>query len=148
MSVYRALALLAAIGGQLAPDAPRIEAQPLERPIVAVEAGLLPHGSHPEAWKVYLLVSREVRAEGLDWGLGERLAMVELCWRESRFVATCQDPRSTAAGLYGFLDATASRYGGRTYEPLAQTRQAVLYVRDRYGSAKKSLAFWEANGWY
>ena len=75
-------------------------------------------------------------------------AMVEICRRESSFNPKMQNPTSTSSGLYGFLDSTYRSYGGKTDDPLEQTRMAWYYVWDRYGTAERALAFHRRNGYY
>ena len=75
-------------------------------------------------------------------------AMAEIAWRESRFNPKMQNPTSTSSGLYGFLDSTYRSYGGKTDDPLEQTRMAWYYVWDRYGTAERALAFHRRNGYY
>ena len=75
-------------------------------------------------------------------------AMVEIAWRESRFDPKAQNPNSTSHGLFGFLGSTCGRYGGCGGDPMSQTRMALRYVADRYGSPKKALAFHRKNGWF
>ena len=74
--------------------------------------------------------------------------MVEIAWRESRFDPKMQNPNSSSHGLYGFLDSTYRNYGGKTNDPMEQTRMALRYTYDRYGGPVKALEFWRRNGWY
>lgn len=91
---------------------------------------------------VYELVEQAVKIEGLDWDDVQIEAMVRLCWRESRYNPQLQNPRSTAFGMYQFLNSTW-KYTGieKTSDPLLQTVAAVRYIEDRYGTPKDALAF-------
>lgn len=87
--------------------------------------------------------------EPLPKGAREEVeAMVEIAWRESRFDPKMQSPTSTSSGLFGFLDSTYRNYGGKTHDPMGQTRMALRYVADRYGSPRKALAQHRRHGWY
>lgn len=86
--------------------------------------------------------------EGVDWDGRELEAFVEIAWRESRWVPTGQDPRSTASGLFGFLDGTYANYGPKTDSPILQSILAVRYIQDRYGVPRRALEWWMAHGWY
>lgn len=98
----------------------------------------------PETGKnqVTLLIEKAVAIEGVDWDDAEVTAMTRICWRESRYNPQLQNPRSTAFGLYQFLDSTWKYYGiQKTTDPLMQTIAAVRYIEDRYGTPRKALAF-------
>jgi len=76
-------------------------------------------------------------------------AMVRLAWRESRFDPEAQNPRTTAFGMYQFLDSTWHYYGvEKTSDPFWQTVAAIDYIIDRYGAPVKALAFHRQNRWY
>lgn len=84
-----------------------------------------------------------IREEGLDWGDDCVGSAAELCWNESRFNPYCQNPASSAYGLYQFLDETRADYGlAMDASPYGQTRAFVRYVSDRYGCPCDALAFW------
>lgn len=91
--------------------------------------------------QVTRLVRYAILVEGLDWDENDVDLMVSLCWRESRFYVGCQNPDSTAYGLWQFLDSTwrPTRIA-KTRDPLLQTIAACRYVRARYGDATK--AYW------
>jgi hypothetical protein len=98
----------------------------------------------PETGKkrIERVVRRAIEIEGVDWGQKEVDAMVRLCWRESRYNPLLQNPRSTAFGLWQFLDSTWKYYGiEKTTDPLLQTIAAVRYIEDRYGTPRKALEF-------
>lgn len=89
-----------------------------------------------------------VEAAAPHWDEREVAAMVEIARRESSFYVLCRDPRSSAHGLWGFLKATYRAYGGKTDDPLEQTRMAVRYVEDRYKNPRLALDFWDERGYY
>jgi hypothetical protein len=77
--------------------------------------------------------------------------MEELAARESSFNPNAANSKSTAKGLFQFLDSTRSNYGGKSVnwsDPIAQSAAAAKYVKDRYGTPEDALRFWDKNGWY
>lgn len=75
----------------------------------------------------------------------------ELVARESSFNHKAKNPKSSARGLFQFLDSTRKNYGGSNVnwnDPYQQSVAGIQYVIDRYGSPEKALAFWDKNHWY
>jgi septal ring factor EnvC (AmiA/AmiB activator) len=71
--------------------------------------------------------------------------------RESSGYPTADNPTSTAFGLGQLLLGNRILYLGKEYATTDCGRQLWAfraYVRDRYGSAERAKAFWQANGWY
>ena len=71
--------------------------------------------------------------------------------RESSGDPTADNPTSTAFGLGQLLLGNRILYLGRDYATTDCGRQLWAfraYVRDRYGTATRAKAFWQANGWY
>ena len=71
--------------------------------------------------------------------------------RESSGFPTADNPTSTAFGLGQLLLGNRILYLGRDYATTDCGRQLWAfraYVRDRYGTAARAKAFWQANGWY
>lgn len=72
------------------------------------------------------------------------LGMKESGWRN-----TAQNPTSTAYGIGQFLDKTWSGYGiPKTSDPALQVEAMARYIKARYGSPSRALAFHRANNWY
>jgi septal ring factor EnvC (AmiA/AmiB activator) len=64
---------------------------------------------------------------------------------------TADNPTSTAFGIGQLLLGNRILYLGRHYATTDCGRQLGAfraYVRDRYGTAERAMAFWQANGWY
>jgi septal ring factor EnvC (AmiA/AmiB activator) len=64
---------------------------------------------------------------------------------------TADNPTSTAFGLGQLLLGNRILYLGQDYATIDCGKQLSAfraYVRDRYGTAEKAQAFWQANGWY
>jgi hypothetical protein len=92
--------------------------------------------------KIVEVIEHAIAIEGVDWDDKQVEAMARLCWRESRYNPLLQNPRSTAFGLWQFLDSTWKYYGiEKTSDPLLQTIAAVRYIEDRYKTPKKALEF-------
>jgi hypothetical protein len=71
--------------------------------------------------------------------------------RESSGYPTADNPTSTAFGLGQLLLGNRILYLGRDYATTDCGRQLWAfraYVGDRYGTAARAKAFWQANGWY
>jgi hypothetical protein len=79
-------------------------------------------------------------------------AMTELIGRESSWNHKADNPTSTAYGYGQFLDSTEANYEkkmGLNYDnPVHQLIMMTQYVKDRYGTPEKALAFWDKNKWY
>lgn len=83
------------------------------------------------------------------FGEAEISALLELVQRESSFNNTAQNPKSTAYGLFQFLDKTWGNYGfEKTSDPVIQTEAGIAYIQIRYGTPSKALRFHKRNGWY
>jgi len=70
---------------------------------------------------------------------------------ESSGYPTADNPASTAFGLGQLLLGNRILYLGEDYATTDCGRQLWAfraYVRDRYGTAGRAKAFWQANGWY
>jgi septal ring factor EnvC (AmiA/AmiB activator) len=71
--------------------------------------------------------------------------------RESGGDPTADNPASTAFGLGQLLLGNRILYLGKDYATTDCGRQLWAfraYVHDRYGTAERAKAFWQANGWY
>ena len=76
-------------------------------------------------------------------------ALLELVQKESSFQNNVKNKRSTAYGLFQFLDSTWENYGyEKTSDPITQTEAGVAYIKSRYGSPSNALEFHRQNGWY
>lgn len=89
-------------------------------------------------------------AASYGWGSGaEWDALVNLINSESGFRNTAQNPRSTAFGIFQFLDSTWSGYGvSKTSDPTLQTQAGLKYIKARYGDPIKAWQFKQAHNWY
>jgi septal ring factor EnvC (AmiA/AmiB activator) len=64
---------------------------------------------------------------------------------------TADNPSSTAFGLGQLLLGNRILYLGKDYATTDCGKQLAAfrtYVRERYGTAERAQAFWQANGWY
>src|SRR5436190_2667317 len=69
-------------------------------------------------------------------------AWYQLGMKESGWRNTAQNPTSTAYGIGQFLDSTWRGYGiAKTSDPAQQVEAMARYIKARYGSPSKALAF-------
>jgi SLT domain-containing protein len=76
---------------------------------------------------------------------------LELVARESSFNPNAKNPKSSASGLFQFLDGTRKDYGWSGVDWSDPTHQALAglkYIKDRYGTPEKALQFWDKNHYY
>lgn len=79
----------------------------------------------------------------------DRKAVVDIAYRESTLRPTARNSRSSAYGLYGFLDSTWRGTGvQKTKCPYCQTRAAIKYMRGRYKTPVRALRFHRSRGYY
>lgn len=77
--------------------------------------------------------------EALDW----------LIQHESSWNPNAQNPKSTAYGLFQFLNSTWASTGiAKTSDPRMQAIAGLKYISSRYGSPLGAKAFWQAHRWY
>jgi hypothetical protein len=82
---------------------------------------------------------------------GTSAAEYWIIMHESGGDPTADNPTSTAFGLGQLLLGNRILYLGREYATTDCGRQLWAfraYVHDRYGTAERAKAFWQANGWY
>lgn len=78
----------------------------------------------------------------------------KIIYPESGGKTTAQNPGSTAFGLGQLLKANRVKYGKElgidpdTTNPQEQLAMFRAYIKDRYGSPEKALAFRRVNNWY
>ncbi|WP_347388551.1 transglycosylase SLT domain-containing protein [Paenibacillus amylolyticus] len=76
---------------------------------------------------------------------------LELVARESSFNPNAKNPKSSAAGLFQFLDMTRKNYGGSSVnwnDPYQQAIAGIKYIENRYGDPVKALQHWDKKKWY
>lgn len=78
------------------------------------------------------------------WGNEEWDALHDLISRESGWNPNAQNPSSSAAGLFQFLDSTRQNYGITRDSPLQdQIRAGLQYIADRYQTPSGALEHWQ-----
>lgn len=106
--------------------------------------------SNPQAYQAARSsVSQALQAQGMPAAWLE--PTLELIARESSFNPRAKNPKSTASGMFQFLDGTRANYGGTSVnwsDPYQQSLKGLQYIKDRYGTPEKALAFWDKNKWY
>lgn len=83
------------------------------------------------------------------WGQNELGAWYTLGMKESGWRSNAQNPSSTAYGIGQFLDKTWGAYGFRkSSNPAYQVNAMASYIKSRYGSPSRALAFHRRNNYY
>lgn len=97
-------------------------------------------------------VADQVRAvaNSFGWGGGPQWdALARLIQKESGWNPRAQNPRSTAFGLFQFLDSTWAAQGGRKSDnPSYQATLGLRYIKQRYRDPIGALNFHNRNNWY
>jgi len=106
-------------------------------PALALEPKLLIVKLEPRSFAKTLLTPKEFSC--LD-----HLVKLESHWNNR-----AQNPSSKAYGIFQFLPSTWGNYGiKKTSNPFLQIKFGLHYVKVRYGTVCKALAFHLRNGWY
>lgn len=88
-------------------------------------------------------------AGNFGWDAKELSAWYTLGMKESGWRNTAQNPTSTAYGIGQFLNSTWAGVGiPKTSDPAMQVEAMARYIRNRYGSPSRALAFHLKNNWY
>lgn len=88
-------------------------------------------------------------APNFGWGANELSAWYTLGTKESGWNNLAQNPTSTAFGIGQFLNSTWAGVGGRkTSDAATQVQYMAQYIKNRYGTPSRALAFHKANNWY
>lgn len=83
------------------------------------------------------------------WGDSELAAWYTLGMKESGWNNNAQNPTSTAYGIGQFLNSTWGGYGiPKTSDPALQVEAMARYIKARYGSPSRALAFHLSHNWY
>lgn len=93
-------------------------------------------------------------AQGYGWTGAEWQALDELIRLESGWNPQAKNPKSTAFGLFQFLDSTWKNTGvTKSTDPALQAQAGLRYIKNRYGSPSAALRMWkkrqaQGNAWY
>lgn len=84
------------------------------------------------------------------WGKGEQWeALSWIIQKESSWNPNAQNPKSTAYGLFQFLDMTRKNYNcPKTTDVEVQTRCGIKYIQARYKTPLEAQKFHQRKGWY
>lgn len=117
--------------------------QPAKQPKPAYTPRVLPVTNIPPSE----IISRLIRASNAQgWQSEDLLWIVK---KESGFRPNAQNKRSSAYGLFQFLNRTWKSYGCvKTSNVDEQIRCGVLYIKKRYGTPTAARAHHNQKGWY
>lgn len=87
-------------------------------------------------------------AQSMGWDARQFAAWDAIINAESSWNPSAKNPTSTAYGLGQFLNSTWGSYGPKTTDPRLQLQYMARYIRDRYGTPEKALAFHNSRDWY
>lgn len=89
------------------------------------------------------------RIERYKLGAKDLTAALDIAYQESRYVRRAQNPRSTAFGLYQFLDRTWYSVGiHKTSCATCQSRAFIRYVDARYKTPSRAWNFRKKRNFY
>jgi hypothetical protein len=113
----------------------------------AIGSGL--GGSLPSNPKANFQYAQNI-ASNYGWGSpAELAAWYTLGMKESGWRSDAKNKTSTAFGIGQFLDSTWAGYGiPKTSNPALQVEAMARYIKARYGSPSKALAFHIGHNWY
>lgn len=102
----------------------------------------------PSANPYYAEFVRAAQTAGVPAEWASNPALIQLVRAESGFRPGANNPRSTAFGMFQFLDTTWSRYlpevpyGSR--DPYWQAVGGFRYIEQRYGTPERAWQFWQS----
>ena len=128
-----------------------------KKPVDAVESWLMSKfggGTLPDAAAApgSGAVVDQVKAAAAKHGWGDGAQWDAIKWivgKESSWNPNAKNPKSTAYGLFQFLNGTWGSTGiGKTSNPGLQAEAAMRYFKQRYKSPLGAQQFWKNNGYY
>lgn len=151
VAIVGTIATLAAPTAQTAPKQEQAHEEAEEEPASSEELAEIVLAASPAPEKSQRELNREyVEVLGrAKFGEYQLPALLELVKRESGFNNEAQNPRSSAYGLFQFINSTWTAYGyEKTSDPITQIEAGLKYIKARYGTPSKALNFHKANNWY
>jgi hypothetical protein len=77
----------------------------------------------------------------LNYNFNEFYCLSDLWYKESRWIPTAKNPKSSAYGIAQLLKT-------KTNDPYTQIDQGLKYIKHRHQTACNALAFHKKKGWY
>jgi hypothetical protein len=77
----------------------------------------------------------------LNYNFNEFYCLSDLWYKESRWIPTAKNPKSSAYGIAQLLKT-------KTKDPYTQIDLGLKYIKHRHQTACKALAFHKKKGWY
>lgn len=105
-----------------------------------------------EAKKEQIAIKEQVKsiASQHGWGDGEQWEALQwIIQKESSWNPNAQNKRSTAYGLFQWLDGTRKAYNcPKTADVAIQTECGIKYIKARYKTPVEAKKFHQTKGWY
>ena len=105
-----------------------------------------------EAKNDQIAIKEQVRTIASEHGWGDGKQWEALDWiiqKESSWNPNAQNPKSTAFGLFQWLDMTRKAYNcPKTADVTIQTECGIKYIKARYGDPVEAKKFHQAKGYY
>ena len=132
-----------------------LTSQPVQQPVLAnyqptdSASGASMSGSLPSKPQTNFQFAQNI-AGNYGWSDPRELsAWYTLGMKESGWRNTAQNPTSTAYGIGQFLNSTWNSVGiPKTSDPRLQVEAMDRYIKQRYGSPSRALAFHLSHNWY
>lgn len=97
-------------------------------------------------------IKAQVQGIAKEYGWGEGKQWEALSWiiqKESGWRVDAQNPKSTAYGLFQWLDSTRKAYNcPKTTDVAIQTHCGIKYIKARYKTPLEAKKFHQSKGWY
>lgn len=94
-------------------------------------------------WETIVEAGKEVTLEL------SRAKLLAISWGESKYKIDAQNPKSSAYGLWGFLDSTRKTYNvPKNRCTYCQTLGALRYIKSRYRTVDEAYKHFIRKGWY
>ena len=95
-------------------------------------------------------IARQIMANKYSWGEDQFSCYDSIIMRESRWIVSADNPRSSAYGIPQALPGKKMASFGADWRtnPATQIRWGLDYVHDRYGTPCRAWSFKRGHGWY
>lgn len=110
---------------------------------------VVPHKTTFEKKEMTKIIGTACHRLNTKLSIDQWRAMYRIAYKESSWRSTLRNKRSTAYGLFQFLNQTWKDVGiPKTNCPYCQAEGAILYIKQRYKTPTRALQFHNSRGWY